>query len=74
MLNSAVVRKMIESGEVVDISFWKKNGEIVHAKKVRCTSSNFENSTYNFFFTESEEVRKVKASLIFNINGEEVYL
>jgi len=74
MISIAQARNIIESKEPVDITFWKKNGEIVHAKNVVCTSSNFGNNTFNIKFIDSEEVRKIKALLIFNINGEEVFL
>ena len=74
MLHLAQARKIIESGETIEISFWKKNGEIVHSEKVVCTSSYFHGNTFNLKFIESEEIRKIKALLIFNVNGEEVYL
>lgn len=74
MISIAHARKIIESKQPIDITFWKKNGEIVHAHSVVCTSSNFENNTFNIKFIDSEEVRKIKALLIFNVNGEEVFL
>lgn len=74
MLHITEARKVLESKDPLDISFWKKNGEIVHASNVVCTSSFFEGNTFNILFTESREVRKIKALLIFSINGEEVYL
>ncbi len=74
MLNLSSARRIIESGEPVNLSFWKKNGEIVQANGVKCTSSNFENNSFNIIFPESGEIRKIKALLVFNINGEEVIL
>lgn len=74
MLHLAQARKIIESGDPIDISFWKKNGEIVHAKNVVCTSSYFEGNSFNFKWLASNEFRKVKALLIFKINGEEVFV
>ena len=74
MLNIAQARKIIESHEPCDISFWKLNGELVHATDVVCTSSNFERNTFNLKWMVSEEQRTIKALLIFNVNGEEVYL
>lgn len=74
MLHIAQARKIIESHEPVDISFWKQNGDIVHAQNVVCTSSYFQGNTFNFKWLESEQFRKVRASLIFNVNGEEIYL
>ncbi len=74
MLHLAQARKIIESGEPFDVSFWKKNGEIIHAQNVVCTSSYFRGNTFNFKWLDSGEFRKVKALLIFNINGEEVFV
>ena len=74
MLHLAQARKIIESHEPFNLSFWKKNGEIVHAENVVCTSSYFRGNTFNLKWPNSEEFRKVKASLIFNVNGEEVFL
>jgi hypothetical protein len=74
MLHLSDARKIIESGDPFDISFWKKNGEIVHAKNVVCLSSYFHGNTFNIKFLNSGEIRKIKAVLIFNISGEEVYV
>lgn len=74
MLHLAQARKIIETHQPIDISFWKKNGDIVHAVNVVCTSSYFKNNTFNFKWLDSEEFRKVKALHIFNVNGEEVFV
>ncbi|WP_299576679.1 hypothetical protein [uncultured Sunxiuqinia sp.] len=74
MLHLAQARKIIESKEPFNISYWEKNGEIVHAENVVCTSSYFRGNTFNLKFLTSEEFRTVKAHLIWNINGEEVFV
>lgn len=74
MLHLAQARKIIESHEPFSCSFWKKNGEIVHAQNVVCTSSYFHGNTFNLKFLDSEEFRKVKAVLIFNVCGEEIFV
>lgn len=74
MLHLSQARKIIESGEPFDVSFWKRNGEIVEAINVVCTSSYFHGNTFNFKWIDSDQFRKVKALLIFNINGEEVFV
>lgn len=74
MLHIAQARHLIESGDPVDISFWKQNGEIVNARDVVCLSSNFENNSFNIKYMVSGEIRKIKALLVHNVNGEEVYL
>jgi len=74
MLHLSQARKVIESGEPFDVSFWKINGEIVHAQNVVCTSSNFKNNSFNFKWLDSGEFRKVKALLVFQVTGEEVFI
>ena len=74
MLHIAQARQIIESHEPVDISFWKLNGELVHTRDVVCTSSNFANNTFNIKFMMNDEKRTIKALLVCNVNGEEVYL
>lgn len=74
MLHIAQARKLIESKEPVDVSFFTKDGELINAQNVVCTSSYFNGNTFNFKWLDSEQFRKVRASLIYIINGEEVYL
>lgn len=74
MLHLAAARKIIESHQPVNLSFWKRNGEIVHARNVVCTSSYFHGNTFNLKWIASGEIRKVKATLIFNVNGEEIFV
>ncbi len=74
MIHLSDARKLIESKDPVDLSFWKSNGEEVHARYIVCTSSNFHNNTFNFKFIDSGEIRKVKALLMFNLSGEEIFI
>jgi len=74
MLHLATARKMLESGQPCNICFWKRNGEIVRADNVVCTSSYFRGNTFNLKWINSGEIRKIKAVLIFSINNEEVFV
>lgn len=74
MMHLAQARKLIESNDPFDLSFFTKSGEVIHARHVVCLSSNFKNNTFNIKFLENGEIRRVRATLIFNISGEEVYL
>jgi hypothetical protein len=56
-----------------DIVFCTLSGKVVKGKVV-CTSSNFQNDTFNFKFPESGEVRNVHAQLLLSVNGKEVML
>lgn len=74
MLHLSQARKIIESGDPVNITFWKKNGEIVIASNVVCTSSYFSGNSFNIKFLTSGVIRKIKAVLIWQVNDEEIYL
>lgn len=74
MLHLSDARKIIESGDPFSVSFIKKDGELVHANNVVCTSSYHNGNTFNLKFLDSNEFRKIKAVLIINISGEEIYL
>jgi hypothetical protein len=56
-----------------DIAFCTLKGKKVTGK-VACTSSNFENDTFNFKFIESNEIRTAHAQLLLSVNGKEVML
>jgi hypothetical protein len=79
MLNNSVIHHIIEKrdakGKPVPFSmkFVKiSTGEIVTAENVVCTSSHFNPRTYNIMFPNME-IRKVRHTLIVEINGQEVY-
>jgi len=73
-MHIAQARQLIESKDPVDLSFFTKKGEIIHARRVVCLSSNYKRNTFNIKFLENGEIRKVRATLMFNISGEEIYL
>jgi len=74
MLHLSVARKIIESGQPLQIGFWKKNGEACTNDSVVCTSSNYARNTFNLKFLESGEIRTIRAILVFEVNHEEVVL
>lgn len=73
MIHLTKVRKVIDTGNLFSMKFWKKDGEVVFAQNVISTSSYHGNNTINIKFTNGE-FRKVKAIRIFEFNGEEVCL
>lgn len=74
MIHLTEARKIICSGEPVDLVLHKLNGERVYANNVRCTSSYYKANTVKLQFLDSKEIRDFKAILITHINGTEVYL
>lgn len=73
-IHITTARKMLSSGDPMDIRFWKADGSIITANNVICTSSNFANNTINIMFIESKQIRKVRVISIFEINGMEVFI
>ena len=58
----------------IELKYVKKStGEIVEFKDCICTSSRFRPRTYNLKCKQSGEIRKIRHSLIIEINGIEVY-
>lgn len=74
MVHMNTARTILESGNAVDVKFWEKDGTIVSANNVICTSTYYRNNTANLKFRESGEFRKVRMITIFEINGMEVFL
>ena len=56
-----------------EVEYATQGGEIIRGTVV-CTSSNFQNDTFNFRFRESGQVRTVNACLLLSLNGKEVML
>lgn len=65
---------MLRTGDICSVKFWKKDGSIVVANQVICTSDYYENNTFNLKFLESGVFRKVRAITIFEINDMEVFI
>lgn len=74
MIHIDDVRANLNSKKECDIVFVKKSGEVVRAKNIVCTSSFYQNNTFNILFLQSREVRKIHALLIIQFNGQEVFL
>lgn len=74
MLSFSEAREIINSGEPVDIVIHKKNGERIEANNVVCTSSYHKGNTFKLKFLDSNEFRDMKAVLLTELNGEEIYL
>lgn len=74
MLSIYKARQILESKQEVNLKYWDKEGNIITANQVICTSSYHENNTFNLLHTQSGEVRKIRAWNIFELNGEEVCL
>ena len=66
---------MILSGQPFSCRVWKATtGEVLNYENVVCTSSYFENNTFNVKFIESGSIRKVRMISLFEINDIEIFI
>jgi len=68
------MRKLLSTGEPVNLKCWKLNGDIVTYNNVVMTSSYHKGNSFNIKFQISGEIRKVKTICIHEINNMEVFL
>ncbi|MFG5857409.1 hypothetical protein LDB17_04305 [Dysgonomonas sp. Shenzhen-Wh21] len=75
MIHIKDVRRILNSKKRVNIRCWKmEDASVMDCKGVVCTSSNFNNNTFNIRFPDSGQIRKIKAICIFEFNGKEVII
>lgn len=74
MMSIYKVRRVLKSKQEVSVKYWDREGDVIEADRVVCTSSYHENNTFNLLHIVSREVRKVRAWNVFELNGEEVCL
>lgn len=68
------LRKMLAGKEALDLKFWDKTGNVIHANSVICTSTYYHNNTANIKFLQSGQFRKLHVLCIFEVNGMEVFI
>lgn len=66
--------KILDAREAVDMKVWKKDGGIMVLKNAQCTSFDFRQGTRRMRCLDSNEIRMIRDSFIFEINNTEVYL
>lgn len=67
-------RAMLNAGDPVDLSVWKKDGSIMELKNCITLHYDFRGGWRNIKLLESGEMRRIRDCLIFRINGLEVFL
>ena len=73
-IHITTARTMLNSGDPVDISVWKANGEILHLHNCISLRYEFYAGTRNIKLLTSGQIRKIRDCCIFNVNGLEVFL
>ena len=73
-INITTARTMLNSGDPVDISVWKANGEILHLHNCISLRYDFYGGWRNVKILSSGECRKIRNCSIFKVNDLEVFL
>ena len=70
----STARVMLNSGDPVSLSVWKKDGSIMYIENCISLHYDFRGGWRNIKILPSGEMRRVRDCLIFEINGLEVFL
>ena len=73
-IHISTARKMLESGDPVDIAFWTKDGDLIELHDVVGLRYNFRSDTHNIKVLASRQIRTIRDVCIYQINGLTVYL
>ncbi|MBQ9218067.1 MAG: hypothetical protein IJ160_07860 [Muribaculaceae bacterium] len=67
-------RKMIDSGDPVDLKVWAKDGRMLHLQNCIGLRYNFRSGTRQVKLLTSRQIRTIRDVLMFEINGLTIYL
>ena len=67
-------RKMIDSGNPVDLKVWAKDGRVLHLQNCIGLRYNFRSGTRQVKLLTSRQIRTIRDVLMFEINGLTIYL
>ena len=67
-------RKMIDSGDPVDLKVWAKDGRVLHLQNCIGLRYNFRSGMRQVKLLTSRQIRTIRDVLMFEINGLTIYL
>lgn len=67
-------RKMIDSGDPVELKVWAKDGRVLHLQNCIGLRYNFRSGTRQVKLLTSRQIRTIRDVLMFEINGLTIYL
>lgn len=67
-------RKMIDSGDPVDLKVWAKDGRVLELQNCIGLRYNFRSGTRQVKLLTSRQIRTIRDVLMFEINGLTIYL
>ena len=73
-IHITTARKLIDSGDPIDLKAWKQDGSVLEMHRCVGLRYNFRNGTRTVKVLASREIRTVRDVCIFEINGLPVFL
>lgn len=73
-IHISTARKMLDSGDPVDLKVWRRNGAAMVLKNCVGLRYNFRAGTRQVKILASRQIRTIRDVCIFEINGLQVYL
>lgn len=73
-IHISTARKLIDSGDPVDMKVWKKDGSVMHMKRCVGLRYDFRSGTRTVKILASREIRRIRDVCIFEVNGQTVFL
>jgi hypothetical protein len=73
-IHITTARKLIDSGDPVDIKVWAKDGRVIELRNCVGLRYNFRQGTRQVKILASRQIRTIRDVCIFEINNMTVYL
>ena len=73
-IHISTARHLLNSGDPVDISVWKKDGSILELRNIISLRYDFYGGWRNVKALTSGEIRRIRDCTIFRVNSLEVFL
>lgn len=73
-IHITTARKIIDSGDPIDLKVWKKDGSVMVLHRCVGLRYNFRNGTRTVKVLASREIRTIHDVCIFEVNGQPVFL
>lgn len=73
-IHLSTARRILQAPEPVDLKCWTKSGAILELHNAIPLRYNFYEGTQQFKILASRQIRTIRLSLIFELNGCEIFL
>ena len=73
-IHISTARKLIDSGDPVDLKVWKKDGSVMTLNRCVGLKYDFRNGTRTIKILASRQIRTIRDVCVFEVNGQTVFL